>query len=104
MGKLDIKFVWDEASTSGIGEASGNVWRRAYRREFERKKKEGKVEMEQDREVKLAWRVRVIGLARQVEVQWLRGRDQVLWESLCGLVHRTFRGVGSEEGVVMSSV
>jgi hypothetical protein len=30
-----------------------------------------------ERKVELAFRIRVIGLAREIEVQWLRGRDQV---------------------------
>jgi 23S rRNA (adenine1618-N6)-methyltransferase len=43
------------------------------------------------RKVELAFRIRVIGLAREIEVQWLKGRDQVLWESLCGVVHQHFK-------------
>lgn len=43
------------------------------------------------RPVKLAFRIRVVDLAREVVVEWVKGRDQVLWESLCGLVHRHFK-------------
>jgi 23S rRNA (adenine1618-N6)-methyltransferase len=71
------------------------VWSRAYRRAYDRKQKEGVVDMQNDeRKVELAFRIRVIGLAREIEVQWLRGRDQVLWESFCGLVHRHFKKSG----------
>lgn len=60
---------------------------------YERKRTEGLVDMQQDaeRSVALAFRIRVVDLAREVVVEWLRGRDQVLWESLCGLIHRHFK-------------
>jgi 23S rRNA (adenine1618-N6)-methyltransferase len=88
LASLDLAY--DPAT--GIGEASQNVWKRAYRREYERKKRDG-VENAggAGRTVELAFRIRVIELAREVEVQWLRGRDQVLWESFCGCVHRGFK-------------
>jgi 23S rRNA (adenine1618-N6)-methyltransferase len=80
---------------TGIGEASQNVWKRAYRREFERKRRDGVADVhDASRTVELAFRVRVIELAREVEVQWLRGQDQVLWESFCGCVHRGFKKSG----------
>ena len=44
-----------------------------------------------NKNVELAFRIRVIGLAREIEIEWLRGRDRVLWESFCGLVHRHFK-------------
>jgi 23S rRNA (adenine1618-N6)-methyltransferase len=44
-----------------------------------------------NRKIELAFRIRVIGLAREIELQWLKGSDQVLWESFCGLVHRHFK-------------
>jgi 23S rRNA (adenine1618-N6)-methyltransferase len=49
---------------------------------------------DQGREVQLAFRISVVELAREIEVQWLRGRDQVLWESFCGMVHRGFKKSG----------
>lgn len=42
-------------------------------------------------QVKLSFRIRVVDLAREVVVEWVKGRDQVLWESVCGLVHRHFK-------------
>jgi 23S rRNA (adenine1618-N6)-methyltransferase len=47
-----------------------------------------------EQKVELAIRIRVIGLAREIELQWLRGSDQVLWESFCGLMHRHFKKSG----------
>jgi len=44
-----------------------------------------------DRKIELAFRIKVVDLAREMEVQWLRGTDRVLWESFCGLVHRGFK-------------
>ena len=60
---------------------------------YERKQKEGLVDMKEDaeRDIAIAFRIRVVDLAREVVVEWLRGRDQVLWESLCGLIHRHFK-------------
>jgi 23S rRNA (adenine1618-N6)-methyltransferase len=85
-----LDLAYDPAT--GIGEASQNVWKRAYRRDFERKRRDGVMDtLAAGRDVQLAFRIRVIALAREVEVQWLRGRDQVLWESFCGCVHRGFK-------------
>ncbi|KAL6708074.1 hypothetical protein ACN47E_003508 [Coniothyrium glycines] len=91
---LDLKWVWDECATVGVVEARGNVWGRAYRRAFERKKKEGVVGMEEDGDVQLVVRIRVVELARELVLEWVKGRDQVLWESFCGTVHRLFKKGG----------
>ncbi|KAH7071859.1 hypothetical protein BKA63DRAFT_417755 [Paraphoma chrysanthemicola] len=93
---LDLNWNWDEQSSSGTGEASQNVWSRAYRRAYERSKKEhpGMAGDKDTRAIELAFRIRVIDLASEVELHWLRGRDQVLWESLCGLIHRHFKKSG----------
>ncbi|KAA8611720.1 SAM-dependent methyltransferase [Pyrenophora tritici-repentis] len=90
---LDLIWTWDPATSTGIGQASQNVWRRAYRRDYERKQKEGLVDMKGDseRKVEIAFRVIVVDLAREVVLEWLAGTDRVLWESVCGLVHRHFR-------------
>jgi 23S rRNA (adenine1618-N6)-methyltransferase len=93
LSSLDLKWSWNAENSTGIGEASQNVWSRNYRRAYERKQRDGLVDMKQDseRKIELAFRIRVIDLAREVVVEWLRGTDQVLWESLCGLVHRHFK-------------
>ena len=91
LSSLDLNWTWDADTSTGIGEASQNVWSRSYRRAYERKQREGLVDMKQDRKIELAFRIRVVDLAREVVVEWLRGTDQVLWESLCGLIHRHFK-------------
>lgn len=93
LAALDLSWEWNADTSTGIGEASQNVWSRAYRRAYERKQKGGLVDMVQDaeRRVELAFRIKVVDLAREVDVEWLRGTDQVLWESFCGLIHRHFK-------------
>ncbi|CAN9160225.1 unnamed protein product [Alternaria alternata] len=91
LSSLDLTWTWDAVTSTGIGEASQNVWSRSYRRAYERNQREGLVDMKQDRKIELAFRIRVVDLAREVVVEWLRGTDQVLWESLCGLIHRHFK-------------
>ncbi|OAL47436.1 hypothetical protein IQ07DRAFT_613474 [Pyrenochaeta sp. DS3sAY3a] len=39
-----------------------------------------------DAKVQLAFRVRVVMTGRYVELEWLRGSDQKLWESFCGFM------------------
>ncbi|KAF1976537.1 hypothetical protein BU23DRAFT_528211 [Bimuria novae-zelandiae CBS 107.79] len=98
--RLHLRWNWDAQNATGIGEAAGNVWSRAYRREHERKKKEaaasGGNDMEmqddlEDMEVAIAFRIKVLHSTREVVIDWLRGSDQVLWESFCGMVHRSFK-------------
>jgi len=93
LSSLDLIWTWDPVTSTGIGQASQNVWRRAYRRDYERKQREGLVDMKQDseRKIELAFRIIVVDLAREIVLEWLRGTDQVLWESVCGLIHRHFR-------------
>ncbi|KAF1850700.1 uncharacterized protein K460DRAFT_271989 [Cucurbitaria berberidis CBS 394.84] len=93
LSSLDLTWTWDAEKSTGIGEASQNVWSRAHRRAYERKQKGGVVDMTQDEErsVELAFRIKVVDLAREVDIEWLRGADQVLWESFCGLIHRHFK-------------
>lgn len=91
---LDLTWTWNAETSSGIGEACQNVWSRAYRRAHERKKRQGVEDMNQgdgENKVELAFRIKVVDLAREVDVEWLRGADQVLWESFCGLMHRHFK-------------
>lgn len=98
--RLHMRWNWDPEVSAGLGEATGNIWSRAYRREYERKKKElaasgaGDAEMKdgiEDTKVALAFRIEVLESTREVVLSWLRGSDHVLWESFCGMVHRSFR-------------
>ncbi|KAF3048379.1 hypothetical protein E8E12_011745 [Didymella heteroderae] len=93
LSALDLTWTWDPATAIGVGEASENVWGRAYRRAYERRKRDGRVEMGGTivMKTKLAFRVTVVQLAGEVVLEWLRGDDQVLWESFCGCVHRWFK-------------
>lgn len=79
-----------EGKAVANGEAVGNVWSRAVRRA---KAKGEKIEVDGDGGVKLGFRVEVS--AREggccVMVRWVRGSDQVLFESFCGVVKRKFR-------------
>lgn len=85
---------WDVQEVEGKvvanGEAAGNVWSRAARRV---KARGGKVEASGNGGVKLGFRVVVS--AREggcgVVVRWMRGSDQVLFESFCGVVRGRFR-------------
>ncbi len=94
LSALDLNWNWDLTTSSGIGEASDNVWGRSYRRAYERRKREGLVDMRNEAlntKTKLAFRVTVVQLAGEITLEWLRGDDQVLWESFCGCVHRWFK-------------
>ena len=94
LSSLNLQWNWNDEISTGIGEASQNMWKRAYRREYERRKREGiqvMNETDEPRKIELAFRIKVVDLARQVHLEWLKGTDQVLWESFCGLVHRLFK-------------
>lgn len=91
--ELELKS-WDVQEVEGKlvanGEAAGNVWSRAARRA---KARGEKFELSGDGGVKLGFRV--VASAREggcgVVVRWVRGGDQVLFESFCGVVRRRFR-------------
>lgn len=96
LAALDLNWQWNPRTASGVGEASDNVWGRAYRRAYERRKREGNADVRDEaivKKTKLAFRVTVVQLAGEVTLEWLRGDDRVLWESFCGCVHRWFKQV-----------
>lgn len=108
---LDLRWSWDPTSSTGLGEAAGNVWSRGYRRAFERRMRgvggggadgngHGGADPDMNRPVAIVFRIRLLVLAREISVEWVRGRDQVLWGSLCGVVHGLFkkRDVGAGAG------
>ncbi|KAF2846680.1 hypothetical protein T440DRAFT_226058 [Plenodomus tracheiphilus IPT5] len=92
---LDLVWTWDVATATGIGSATQNVWSRGYRRAYERRKRDGggvaAEAMREGARVELVFRIQVLELARELVVEWVRGRDRILWESLCGVVHRHFK-------------
>ncbi|KAF1952379.1 hypothetical protein CC80DRAFT_518858 [Byssothecium circinans] len=89
---LDLRWERDKKRLVGIGEAGEVVWNRAYRRVLEKRRKQA-TEMGQEGEKKVvfAFRVKVLREERVVVVEWLRGKDQVIWESFCGMLHRVFK-------------
>ena len=98
--RLHLRWNWDTSTATGVGEAAGNVWSRTYRREHERKKREAETsnvegtEMQDDLDkinVALAFRIKVLNSEREVVIDWLKGSDRILWESFCGMVHRSFK-------------
>ena len=96
LAKLDVKCTWASSASTAVVESRGNVWGRAYRRAHERRVREGAVGAGlgggEEGEVVLVVRVRVVELAREVVLEWVKGVDQVLWESFCGWLHRVARG------------
>ena len=108
LASLDLRWDWNAEASTGVGVASQNVWQRAYRRQHEKKMKEkadaGKRidddlmrELGGPQDVAIAFRIRVLETDTVAEentrvlVEWLRGSDKVLWESLCGAIHGYFR-------------
>lgn len=45
----------------------------------------------EERKVALAFRITVDEGVKEVLIEWLRGNDQVLFESFCGMMHRNFK-------------
>lgn len=101
LSSLDLDWKWDPETSSGVGQATQNVWKRAYRR-AQVKKKEIRAESgfeafmksssgEQD-EAAIAFRIRVVEEpANEVIIDWLKGKDVVLWESFSGAIHKHFK-------------
>ena len=91
---LDLRWTGIHKTGVAIGEASQNVWNRAYRREQQKRLKSGGTETvgDQGKKVALAFRVSVFEEpAKKIVIDWLRGSDVQLWESFCGMLHRHFR-------------
>ena len=96
---LDLHWKWQPESWTGSGTASENVWSRSARRKRKR------IEMEHDNGHKpvlqsqsiddqeqqqsgVALRIRIEVREGDMEVQWLQGKDHVLFESFCGMLKR----------------
>ena len=94
--ELEVRWQWRPAIATGVLEARENVWSRAARR----KKKSGQSgvdggevqgnESEDEDAVGIA--VKVVCRVEAVEVRWLRGMDQVLFQSICGSLKRALTG------------
>ena len=97
---LDLRWIWKEERTAGIGLAAQNVWSRSARRKKKREEEIKKVdvaEMDEDEDEEEGEKVALgfkIGVTEQnVRVRWLQGTDQVLYESFCGMLKRVVDGV-----------
>jgi len=103
---LDLKWRWKPAVGAGVGFATMNVWSRSARHRKKRMQEAGEkldVEMEagaehdesEDEEPALGFKVQVRQddeqTGHQVGIRWLIGMDQVLFESLCGMLKRELR-------------
>jgi 23S rRNA (adenine1618-N6)-methyltransferase len=93
---LDVRWQWRPAIATGVMEARENVWSRAARRKkrFGLGDAEGGEvqggESEDEDAVGIA--VKVVCRVEAVEVRWLRGMDQILFQSICGLLKRALTG------------
>lgn len=91
---LDVQWKWKVAIWTGLGRARENVWSRAARRKRQREavdndRAEDSSSTDVDEGVALAFKVTVE--PAHVEVRWVQGRDNVLFESFCGMLKRTLR-------------
>jgi hypothetical protein len=91
---LPLRWSWDAATQVGNGFASEDVWSRKAREK--RKKLENEASnmgtvlepMSVDDEETAAIGFRVTVTEGAVELRWVKGLDQLLYESLCGNVSR----------------
>ncbi|KAF2732916.1 hypothetical protein EJ04DRAFT_496079 [Polyplosphaeria fusca] len=88
LSSLDLEWRWDEATSSGVGIASQNVWNRQYRRQ---KQKQHMAKTSEIQGQSMTQRDNSIGMTKEIIIDWLRGTNRTLWESLCGLMHRKFK-------------
>ncbi|KAF2649911.1 hypothetical protein K491DRAFT_697720 [Lophiostoma macrostomum CBS 122681] len=91
---LDLHWTGIHKTGVGVGEASRNVWNRAYRREQQKRQDTGDTETtaKDDDKVALAFRISVFEEPeKKIVVDWVRGTDSHLWESFCGMLHRHYR-------------
>ncbi|KAF2857548.1 hypothetical protein K470DRAFT_223161 [Piedraia hortae CBS 480.64] len=80
MRGLGVEWKWEVEGKVGIVMAERNVWSRAARRRRDSR------EPPAPREVLLACRIVLQGIS--VEVNWLKGNDDVLFLSFCGMLKR----------------
>jgi 23S rRNA (adenine1618-N6)-methyltransferase len=98
MCSLDLRWMWKQERWAGLAFANENVWSRAARRKKQRMGDGGlntadSMEVDQDEEeesdvdtVQLGVKITVV--PESVEIRWLRGLDNVLFESFCGMLKR----------------
>lgn len=85
---IDVRWRWDEERLAGLALISGDVWSRQARRMREKKPKLY-AEMLQSTSQKSPQLVLKITVAfDRVTARWMKGDDQVLFESFCGMLKR----------------
>ncbi|KAH0293948.1 hypothetical protein M436DRAFT_71468 [Aureobasidium namibiae CBS 147.97] len=97
---LDLNWTWRSEKWTGRGIASQNVWSRSARRKRKR------VEMEEDDNqetkpqseaskvedsVEVTLRFDIDVREGDMEVRWLQGKDNILFESFCGMLKRSMK-------------
>jgi 23S rRNA (adenine1618-N6)-methyltransferase len=98
MVSLDLRWIWKQERWAGLAFTSENVWSRAARRKQQRKRNDGpntaeSMELDQDEEENsdvdtVPLGVKITVGPEMVEIRWLRGLDNVLFESFCGMLKR----------------
>ena len=94
MRQIDMQWQYRQTLATGIGFAKDNVWSRAARR----KKKHGSrdenpAELDEDTEDEPYLGVKIQLKSSEenrvtATIRWLQGRDNVLFESFCGMLKR----------------
>ncbi|KAH8594405.1 DUF890 domain protein [Bisporella sp. PMI_857] len=90
MSVLQMKWIWKQATSTGLGFSSNAVWSRAFRRNAAK----GRESIEEDGgNMALGFRIHIgeapdIQTTTRVTIRWVKGFDSVLFESLCGMVKR----------------
>lgn len=77
----------------GVGFSDKAVWSRAARRHMAKKGQEESEDEDEDADMALGFKIYVEGVVEsetlnRVTVRWIKGRDNVLFESFCGMVKR----------------
>jgi len=98
--QLDLQWSWNAEKWLGHGVASQNVWSRSARRKRKR------VEMEQedgqeskpepeapkkDESADVALEFDIEVKEGDMEVRWRQGKDNILFESFCGMLKRAMK-------------
>ncbi|KXS95410.1 hypothetical protein AC578_6778 [Pseudocercospora eumusae] len=92
-----VKWVWRPLLDAGIMQCKEDMWSGKARRKRKQKEKlaslgkDAGIEAEDEEQVGLA--VKVSCKDQEVEVRWLRGHDQVLFNSFCAVLRRTLTGL-----------
>lgn len=91
VGGLELmEWNWDKEKLRGVGRARENVWSRAWRRRKMREEKEGKAngaeDVKSDGECEFGFLVsaRVSNTEATINLRWLEGHDNGLFESFAG--------------------